>query len=398
MADPDRIVVDLAEVNFQLDPSVGRFVPRRSDPMVEAIRSACSDRASRASSSISRAPPASRELSRRRSPRVTTTRLGHGVEACEARAFASAARMTPPGAAAPRRRPPKRPRRLPSRPAGDRDRSRTGGVDGGAYGVDGAVEKSLVFDSPRASAPAGSDGSLPGRDDAPGRRIRVARGRVRKARAANAALFVSIHADSSRGGRGGLRHDGLHRSERASDAEAARIAERENDADKPPGSNRSRGAGRRRHLFDLKRRETRVYSHLFSRRSWRNCRARRAQPESRALGRLRRAQGARRPFGADGTRLSLQRARRPVDEVGRTGATRPRARWRTPSIGSSPSASEWKRPPKRRTPSPRRTRRLRPRGEVQKIPRRPGKAGAGNAMDIAAQAPGDRREISRDQL
>ena len=38
MADPDRIVVDLAEVNFQLDPAVGRSAPRRSDSIVKAFR------------------------------------------------------------------------------------------------------------------------------------------------------------------------------------------------------------------------------------------------------------------------------------------------------------------------------------------------------------------------
>ena len=38
MVDPDRIVVDLAEVNFQLDPAVGRPAPGRGDAIVKAFR------------------------------------------------------------------------------------------------------------------------------------------------------------------------------------------------------------------------------------------------------------------------------------------------------------------------------------------------------------------------
>jgi N-acetylmuramoyl-L-alanine amidase len=55
-------------------------------------------------------------------------------------------------------------------------------------------------------------------------------------------------------------------SDRASDAEAARIAERENAADKAGGADtRKEDAGVADILFDLKRRETRAYAHIFSR-------------------------------------------------------------------------------------------------------------------------------------
>jgi N-acetylmuramoyl-L-alanine amidase len=89
--------------------------------------------------------------------------------------------------------------------------------------------------------------------------------RVRIARDANAALFISIHADA-------LSETEVSGttvytcSDRASDAEAARIAERENAADKAGGADsRKENAGVADILFDLKRRETRAYAHIFSR-------------------------------------------------------------------------------------------------------------------------------------
>ena len=59
--------------------------------------------------------------------------------------------------------------------------------------------------------------------------------RVRIARAAKADLFISIHADSISGGqevRGLTVYTG---SERASDADSARLADRENKADAAAG-------------------------------------------------------------------------------------------------------------------------------------------------------------------
>ena len=56
-------------------------------------------------------------------------------------------------------------------------------------------------------------------------------------------------------------------AERASDAEAARIAARENAAGQKPGAERKPqdDPGVADILFDLKRRETRAYAHIFSR-------------------------------------------------------------------------------------------------------------------------------------
>src|SRR5208337_3865044 len=56
-------------------------------------------------------------------------------------------------------------------------------------------------------------------------------------------------------------------AERASDAEAARVAARENAADRAPGKEKNArdDPAVADILFDLKRRETRAYSHIFSR-------------------------------------------------------------------------------------------------------------------------------------
>ncbi len=88
------------------------------------------------------------------------------------------------------------------------------------------------------------------------------------ARDANASLFVSIHADTL-SDVGDVSGSTVYTvADRASDAEAARIAARENAADRDPAKVKADkdDPGVADILFDLKRRETRAYSHLFSRR------------------------------------------------------------------------------------------------------------------------------------
>ncbi len=91
--------------------------------------------------------------------------------------------------------------------------------------------------------------------------------RVTVARKANASLFVSVHADtlSEAPDVGGTTVYTV--ADRASDAEAARIAARENAADQGEGKERraQQDPGVADILFDLKRRETRLYAHIFSR-------------------------------------------------------------------------------------------------------------------------------------
>jgi N-acetylmuramoyl-L-alanine amidase len=90
--------------------------------------------------------------------------------------------------------------------------------------------------------------------------------RVRIARTANAALFVSIHADTLSDEPGVSGATVYTVSDKASDAEAARVAEKENQADLVAGlEGREDQSDVSDILFDLTRRETRAYSHVFAR-------------------------------------------------------------------------------------------------------------------------------------
>jgi N-acetylmuramoyl-L-alanine amidase len=142
-----------------------------------------------------------------------------------------------------------------------------GGVDSGARGLGGVQEKSLVF---------GFCAELKRQLDATKRYAIVMTrdgdqyvdldDRVAIARKANASLFISVHADTLSEDANVSGSTVYTVADRASDAEAARIAARENAADRGLG-----GGGRLDNpnvadiLFDLKRRETRTYAHLFSR-------------------------------------------------------------------------------------------------------------------------------------
>jgi len=92
--------------------------------------------------------------------------------------------------------------------------------------------------------------------------------RVAFARDANASLLVSIHADTL-SDVGDVSGSTVYTvADRASDAEAARIAAHENAVGRDPGKAQAIGDDPdvADILFDLKRRETRVYSRLFSRK------------------------------------------------------------------------------------------------------------------------------------
>lgn len=143
-----------------------------------------------------------------------------------------------------------------------------GGVDTGALGREHAIEKYVVLDFAKAlGAKLRASGNyrvvFTREDDtfvSLGQRVRIAR-------SLNAALFVSVHADA-------LARDGdevqgatvYTVSDRASDAEAARVAEHENKADSAAGEDAKEGASDVNDiLFELTRRETRAYSHVVAR-------------------------------------------------------------------------------------------------------------------------------------
>jgi N-acetylmuramoyl-L-alanine amidase len=91
--------------------------------------------------------------------------------------------------------------------------------------------------------------------------------RVRIARSNNAALFISIHADSIRRREGDARGATVYTvSEHASDAEAARLAEVENKADLVAGIDLTEASDDVADiLFDLAHRETKNFSVHFAR-------------------------------------------------------------------------------------------------------------------------------------
>ena len=141
-----------------------------------------------------------------------------------------------------------------------------GGIDVGALAKGRAPEKEIVFEFARALESVLKESGryqvvMTRTED-----VFVPLGqRVQIARAANAQLFLSIHADTlSEGGVSGATVYTV--SDKASDAHAARLAEKENFADKVAGFDGAEEAGGVSDiLFDLARRETRAYSHVYAR-------------------------------------------------------------------------------------------------------------------------------------
>lgn len=270
MTDPDRIVVDVPEVNFQVDPAVGRAPQGHSlGQIVKSFRFGLFG-AGKSRIVIDLAAPA-------RVTRVATEAIANGAQAarlqidltrCEPAAFQQAAKESEQIAA------PAEEAQAPadSSPASSGPPTIVldpghGGVDSGAIGPGGAVEKTIVYEF---------TAELAKKLEASGRyRVVLTRhgdefvslaDRVKIARDENAALLISIHADTLQAAADVSGATVYTVANRASDAEAARIAERENAADKAAGVEQKQEAvGVADILFDLKRRETRAYAHIFSR-------------------------------------------------------------------------------------------------------------------------------------
>ncbi|MGL5361341.1 MAG: N-acetylmuramoyl-L-alanine amidase [Bosea sp. (in: a-proteobacteria)] len=141
-----------------------------------------------------------------------------------------------------------------------------GGIDAGATTA-GVMEKqiTLAFGQMLKKQLESSGGLrvLMTRDDD---RFVALSERVRLAREAGAELFISIHVDSLSAAqevRGATIYTG---SERATDAESARLAAKENEADALAGAEASEAAeGLSDILMDLTKRETRSFSGQFAR-------------------------------------------------------------------------------------------------------------------------------------
>lgn len=269
LADPDRVVVELPETSFLIDPAIGREAPRNKGeaaPLVSGFR--FGQFAHGRSRIVFDLSGPARIVKAVAEPTASGGAAKLVVELAQTQAdsFRAAARAARAAQLqkAPAREEPAAVSEAAAKPLVVIDAGH-GGVDMGAVGSKSVYEKDIVLDVARrlaAKIEAGgrmrtlltrdSDEFVPLGD------------RVKIARKANAALFVSIHADM-------LNEASVHGatvytvSDRASDAEAARVAAAENAADKAGGMTESEEIGDVHDiLFDLTRRETRAIGHQFA--------------------------------------------------------------------------------------------------------------------------------------
>ncbi|GJE82087.1 N-acetylmuramoyl-L-alanine amidase [Methylorubrum thiocyanatum] len=265
MERPDRAVIDLPEVNFQLDQETGKMSGRKRDGAIASFRYGLF------------APGRSRIVVDLTGPAVveaietTTTREGavlvsipfRKVDRDTFRKAAVAGDPSPAAKAAPKAA--SMNEAADTRPLIVIDAGH-GGTDPGAIAATGVFEKDIVF---------GFAQSFAERLEQSGRyRLLMTRDRdvfvplaerVRIAREAKADLFVSIHADSISAApqvKGATIYTG---SEKATDSESARLAERENRADAAAGTESGEGpADVADILQELTLRETRGFSAGFA--------------------------------------------------------------------------------------------------------------------------------------
>jgi N-acetylmuramoyl-L-alanine amidase len=261
LGSPDRIVVDMPEVHFQLDPSVGRVAAAPNVSLVKGFRfGLLAPGKSRIVIDLARAACPAQVSAKLIVEGERAARLTIELTPCDLSTFAalvhSSAFSTPSA-----------PPTTSARPVIVLDPGH-GGVDSGARGLGGMQEKILVFDfcaELKRQLDATNRYTLAMTRD--GDQYVDLDDRVAIARKVGASLFISVHADTLIEDANVSGSTVYTLADHASDAEAARIAARENAAD------RSLGGGSRPDnpdvadiLFDLKRRETRTYARVFSRR------------------------------------------------------------------------------------------------------------------------------------
>jgi N-acetylmuramoyl-L-alanine amidase len=271
---PDRAIIDLPEVNFQLPKTAGSsdlgkagfissfrfglFAPERSRIVIDLKEPALVKRVETITTGEGAALVIELTRTSRATYRSAALRpmidmgdgglsdpgLGHALDAAKSVAAAAKKDALPvividPG---------------------------HGGIDPGAQGGDGVLEKDVVFAFAQ---------QMREQLEATGRyRVLLTRtsdtfislgARTRIAREADAALFISIHADTLGGGgrvRGATIYTG---SEFATDAEAARLADKENLADQIAGVEAAEDPEEIVGILtDLTKRETRTFSNSFA--------------------------------------------------------------------------------------------------------------------------------------
>lgn len=259
MAGPDRVIVELPSVNFQVDAKQGR----KSAGFVSGFRYGLF-MADRARIILDLAQPAAVA-----SVTVKPVRGGFGelvvdLKRVSREEFAALARETAAKTQLPS---------IPVERKAEGDSRRIVVIDPGHGGIDPGTQVAAIAEKAVVLA---FGLKLKEQLEAQGRyRVIMTRSddtfislndRVRIARGVEANLFISIHADSlaqAQDVRGATIYTG---SERASDAEAARLAAKENQADAVAGLDSSEDvqdvAGI---LMDLAKRETRSFSTIFAR-------------------------------------------------------------------------------------------------------------------------------------
>lgn len=267
LADPDRVIVDLPQIDFLLDPESGRQAvgTRQKTGLIAAYRFG------------QLAPGKSRIVIDLRGPARLLravcekndgdnhARLVIELTATDRAEFQAAVQIARQKfEAIAQARQEQRPQPASAKPVVMIDPGH-GGIDRGAR-VKGLVEKDLVFDFAKAlAAKLEAGGRLKVAMTRDGDSFVPLSERVKMARVGNAALFISIHADTLSEASDVSGATVYTVSDRASDAEAERVAQHENQADAAAGLDKSEDAGDVSDiLFDLTRRETRAYSHFFA--------------------------------------------------------------------------------------------------------------------------------------
>lgn len=261
LSGPDRVVIDLPSTNFQVQPAVAR----KSVGVVGAFRFGLFT-TDRARIIIELTQPAVVAKAESRPVRGGFGELVIELRRTSRAEFAAAVAQAPTPEAAPATAAP-----VPPKPTGETRQTVVidpghGGIDPGAV-VAAIAEKNVVLafgaKLKEQLEASGRYRVLMTRED--DRFVPLAE-RVGIARAAGADLFISIHADSltqAQEVRGATVYTG---SERATDAEAARLAAKENQSDAVAGLDASEDtqdvAGI---LMDLAKRETRTFSSVFAR-------------------------------------------------------------------------------------------------------------------------------------
>jgi N-acetylmuramoyl-L-alanine amidase len=274
LAAPDRIVVDMPNVDFRIDPQAGDKKPVNERPG-NASNLVASFRFGRFAPDKSRividlAAPA-RVLRAEAEAAGEGTKLVIELARTDRAAFQTAAHnaLLAAEAAANEAEP-----AVAAKDSGDKSASLPlividpghGGIDSGAI-VNGLVEKDIVFDFAKllyAKLEASGHYKVVMTRDSD---VFLSLGdRVQIAQNSGAALFISIHADTIYDAASVSGATVYTVADHATDPEAERTAEKENQADAVAGiAGTDEASGVSDILADLTRQETRTYSHVFAR-------------------------------------------------------------------------------------------------------------------------------------